>query len=62
MASSVYSAWAVLGSCFLLPAMHSMNKRNDISLKGRLLSNLRAAKTTGLISRDFPAARVLSFA
>jgi hypothetical protein len=42
--------------------MHSMNKRNDISLKGRLLSNLREAKTTGLISRDSSAARVLSFA
>jgi hypothetical protein len=39
-----------------------MNKRNDISLKGRLLSNLREAKTTGLTSRDSSAARVLSFA
>jgi hypothetical protein len=39
-----------------------MNKRNDISLKGRLLGNLRQAKTTGLISRDFPAARFVFFA
>jgi hypothetical protein len=46
----------------LLPAMHSMNKRNDISLNGRLLSNLRGAKTTGLISRDCPAAHVPFFA
>jgi hypothetical protein len=46
----------------LLQAMHSMNKRNDISLNGRLLSNLGGAKTTGLISRDFPAAPVPFFA
>ncbi|MNP02279.1 hypothetical protein D3C76_941280 [compost metagenome] len=46
----------------LLPAMHSMNKRNDISLNGRLLSNLGSAKTTGLISRDSAAAHVPFFA
>jgi hypothetical protein len=46
----------------LLPAMHSMNKRNDISLKGRLLGNLGRAKTTGLISREITAARFLFFA
>jgi hypothetical protein len=42
--------------------MHSMNKRNDISLKGRLLSNLQEAKTTGLISRVRAAAHVPFFA
>jgi hypothetical protein len=42
--------------------IRSMNKRNDISLKGRLLGNLQGAKTTGLISRINPAARFLFFA
>jgi hypothetical protein len=46
----------------LLPAMHSMNKRNDISLNGRLLSSLRGAETTGLISRVAAAAPVPFFA
>jgi hypothetical protein len=41
--------------------MASMNKRNDISLKGRLLASLGPATTTGLISRDRPAANSLSF-
>jgi hypothetical protein len=50
-------------SCFFYyQQIQSMNKRNDISLKGRLLGNLGRAKTTGLISRDFPAARFLFFA
>jgi hypothetical protein len=42
--------------------IRSMNKRNDISLKGRLLANLQSAKTTGLPSRDFAAAHILFFA
>jgi hypothetical protein len=39
-----------------------MNKRNDISLNGRLLARLSGATTTGLISRDIPAARFPFFA
>jgi hypothetical protein len=37
-----------------------MNKRNDISLKGRLLASLGPATTTGLISRVRLAANPLS--
>jgi hypothetical protein len=46
----------------VLPAMHCMNKRNDISLNGRLLSHPRGAKTTVLISRDPATAHVPFFA
>jgi hypothetical protein len=44
---------------FFYRQLRSMNKRNDISLNGRLLARLGGATTTGLISRDFPAARFL---